>query len=146
LLTAKACSDYRNIFVSIAATRHALARQDEAMDITSMTIPRYVNEDKSDMRGIKPGWYAMGGDGSSWLVLLIPVRNASVQHVKRRTANCTLSWLGPMTDDDDFLRQAQACCWSAAKAKKPEDRAFWLRLAEYWLSLVPKGGEPRTPQ
>jgi hypothetical protein len=22
------------------------------------------NEDKSDMRGIKPGWYAMGGDGS----------------------------------------------------------------------------------
>jgi hypothetical protein len=34
-----------------------------------MTIPRYVNEDKSDMRGIKPGWYAMGGDGSSWLVL-----------------------------------------------------------------------------
>jgi hypothetical protein len=64
LLTAKACSDYRNIFVSIAATRHALARQDEAMDITSMTIPRYVNEDKSDMRGIKPGWYAMGDDGS----------------------------------------------------------------------------------
>src|SRR5580704_2503092 len=83
---------------------------------------------------------------ASWLVLLIPVRNASVQHVKRRTANCTLSWLGPMTDDDDILRQAQACCWSAAKAKKPEDRAFWLRLAEYWLSLVPKGGEPRTPQ
>jgi hypothetical protein len=85
--------------------RGNLARQDEAMDMlleswsaprpsTSMTIPRYVNEDKSDMRGIKPGWYAMGGDGSSWLVLLIPVRNASVQHVKRRTANCTLSWLG----------------------------------------------------
>ena len=29
-----------------------------------MTIPHYVNEDKSDMRGIKPGWYAMGDDGS----------------------------------------------------------------------------------
>ena len=33
LLTAKACSDYRNILVSIAATWHALARQDEAMDM-----------------------------------------------------------------------------------------------------------------
>jgi hypothetical protein len=65
LLTAKASSDYRNIFVPIAATWHALARQDEAMDMlleswsaprpsTSMTVPRYVNEDKSDMRGIKP--------------------------------------------------------------------------------------------
>jgi hypothetical protein len=29
-----------------------------------MTIPHYVNEDKSDMLGIKPGWYAMGNDGS----------------------------------------------------------------------------------
>lgn len=29
-----------------------------------MTIPHYVNEDRSDMRAIKPGWYAMGDDGS----------------------------------------------------------------------------------
>jgi hypothetical protein len=29
-----------------------------------MTIPHYVNENKSDMRGIKPGWYVMGDDGS----------------------------------------------------------------------------------
>jgi hypothetical protein len=29
----------------------------------SMSIPHYINEDKSDMRGIKPGWYAMEDDG-----------------------------------------------------------------------------------
>ena len=28
-----------------------------------MSIPHYVNENKSDMRGIKPGWYAMEDDG-----------------------------------------------------------------------------------
>jgi hypothetical protein len=28
-----------------------------------MAIPQYINEDKSDMRGIKPGWYATDGDG-----------------------------------------------------------------------------------
>ena len=88
LLKAKACqSDYRSILVSIAATCHALARQDEAIDMLlnswsvpqrpsaqiltraepwniSMTVPYYVGEDKSEMRGIKPGWYAMEVDGS----------------------------------------------------------------------------------
>jgi hypothetical protein len=29
-----------------------------------MTIPHYINEDRSDMRGIKPGWYAMEDDGN----------------------------------------------------------------------------------
>jgi hypothetical protein len=28
-----------------------------------MTIPHYVSEDRSEMRGIKPGWYAMEDDG-----------------------------------------------------------------------------------
>jgi hypothetical protein len=28
-----------------------------------MSIPHYVNEDRSDMRGIKPGWYAMEDNG-----------------------------------------------------------------------------------
>ena len=28
-----------------------------------MTIPHYINEDRSDMRAIKPGWYAMDDDG-----------------------------------------------------------------------------------
>jgi hypothetical protein len=29
-----------------------------------MAIPHYVNENRSDMRGIKPGWYAEEDDGS----------------------------------------------------------------------------------
>jgi hypothetical protein len=28
-----------------------------------MSVPHYINEDQSDMRGIKPGWYAMEDDG-----------------------------------------------------------------------------------
>ena len=28
-----------------------------------MTVPHYINESKSDMRGIKPGWYAIEDDG-----------------------------------------------------------------------------------
>ena len=29
-----------------------------------MIAPHYISEDKSDMRGIKPGWYAIEGDGN----------------------------------------------------------------------------------
>jgi hypothetical protein len=29
-----------------------------------MTAPHHVNENKSDMRGIKPGWYAIKNDGN----------------------------------------------------------------------------------
>jgi hypothetical protein len=29
-----------------------------------MSVPHYVSEDKSDMRGIAYGWYAMGDDGN----------------------------------------------------------------------------------
>ena len=29
-----------------------------------MNVPHYVNESKSDMRCIKPGWYAMNEDGN----------------------------------------------------------------------------------
>ena len=28
-----------------------------------MTIPHYINENKSDIRSIKPGWYAMDDVG-----------------------------------------------------------------------------------
>jgi hypothetical protein len=28
-----------------------------------MTVAHYVSEDKSEMRGIKPGWYAIEDDG-----------------------------------------------------------------------------------
>ena len=29
-----------------------------------MTVPYYISEGKSDMRGIKQGWYAIEDDGS----------------------------------------------------------------------------------
>jgi hypothetical protein len=29
-----------------------------------MTASHYINENKSDMRGIKPGWYAIEDDGN----------------------------------------------------------------------------------
>ena len=29
-----------------------------------MTIPYYIGEVRSDMRGIKPGWYAIEDDGN----------------------------------------------------------------------------------
>jgi hypothetical protein len=30
----------------------------------TMTVPHYISEDKSDMRGIKHGWYAVEDDGN----------------------------------------------------------------------------------
>jgi hypothetical protein len=30
----------------------------------TMTAPHYISEAKSDMRGIKPGWYAVEDDGN----------------------------------------------------------------------------------
>jgi hypothetical protein len=29
-----------------------------------MTVPHYISEEKSDMRGIKPGWCAIEDDGN----------------------------------------------------------------------------------
>ena len=29
-----------------------------------MTAPHYISEHRSDMRGIKPGWYAIEDDGN----------------------------------------------------------------------------------
>jgi hypothetical protein len=30
---------------------------------TTVTAPHYISDDKSDVRGIKPGWYAIEDDG-----------------------------------------------------------------------------------
>jgi hypothetical protein len=30
----------------------------------TVIAPHYISEDKSDMRGIKSGWYAIEGDGN----------------------------------------------------------------------------------
>jgi len=31
---------------------------------TTVTAPHFISESKSDMRGIKPGWYGIEADGS----------------------------------------------------------------------------------
>ena len=36
----------------------------QRLDQSPMTVPHYISEAKSDMRGIKPGWYAMNDDGN----------------------------------------------------------------------------------
>ena len=35
-----------------------------ALEHLTVIAPHYISEDKSDMRGIKPGWYAIEGDGN----------------------------------------------------------------------------------
>jgi hypothetical protein len=50
---ADAVSTPHPVRVRIAARRAALRRP----------FPHYVSEDRSEMRGIKPGWYAMEDDG-----------------------------------------------------------------------------------
>jgi hypothetical protein len=37
---------------------------DAAHGSATMTFPHFINEDKSDIRAIKSGWYAMDEDGS----------------------------------------------------------------------------------
>jgi len=29
-----------------------------------MTVPHYINENRSDIRGVKSGWYAIDSDGN----------------------------------------------------------------------------------
>ena len=42
-----------------------VALADDATDWkATMTAPHYISENKSDMRGIKPGWYAVEDDGN----------------------------------------------------------------------------------
>jgi hypothetical protein len=44
-----------------------------------MAIPHYVNESKSDMRCIKPCWYALNEDGSLSSGPFVSPKSASVE-------------------------------------------------------------------
>ncbi len=46
-----------------------------ALEQLSVIAPHYISEDKSDMRGIKPGWYAI--EATSFLDLLPAARRSS---------------------------------------------------------------------
>jgi hypothetical protein len=49
------------------------------------------------------------------------------------------------TTDDHFCDQAEDCKRLSARALKAIDKAFWLRLAAYWLEVAektrPKGAD-----
>src|SRR6266851_4441844 len=47
----------------VTGRREQLGRQCRTLE-RPMTIPHYINEDRSYMRGIKPGWYAADDDGN----------------------------------------------------------------------------------
>jgi hypothetical protein len=42
----------------------ACLTDDLAHRSTAMATPHFINDDRSDMRGIKPGWYAIDDDGN----------------------------------------------------------------------------------
>jgi hypothetical protein len=48
----------------LAARVHLIERSKPCKFERHMTSPHYISEDKSDMRGIKSGWYAMDDDGN----------------------------------------------------------------------------------
>jgi hypothetical protein len=43
-----------------------------------------------------------------------------------------------MTSDEDFSRKADYAETQARSAKNELDRAAWLRVAQCWLSLLPR--------
>jgi hypothetical protein len=55
-----------------------------------MVIPHYINETRSDMRGIKPGWYAIEGDGN-----LSSGPFSSLNECRRRITQPTIETMVP---------------------------------------------------
>ena len=57
-----------------------------------MTVPHYINEDRSEMRGIKPGWYAMDDPGKLKSEPFSSHEDASTealsQHMNRDRLSC----------------------------------------------------------
>jgi hypothetical protein len=49
------------------------------------------------------------------------------------------------SDADDFRKQAEDCRAFAARARKPIDKASWLRLAEDWLKLADEADGAAAP-
>jgi gluconate kinase len=46
-----------------------------------------------------------------------------------------------VSDADDFRTQAEEARQTAARSLKPDDKAFWLRLAEDWMTLAQEADE-----
>ena len=56
-----------------------------------MTVPYYIVKDKSDMRGIKHGWYAIEDDGNLSSRRTTFLAASGVEAAKYRTHNEQLS-------------------------------------------------------
>jgi hypothetical protein len=50
-------------YVSARRLAHAVQLMAAAHWSPTMAVPYYISEDKSEMRAIKPGWYAIDDDG-----------------------------------------------------------------------------------
>jgi hypothetical protein len=54
----------RNKFMQHAHPMAAKHREDAEGARRASAVPHFISEDKSDIRGIKSGWYAMNNDGN----------------------------------------------------------------------------------
>ena len=49
----------------------------------------------------------------------------------------------PMGDSDQYRKQAEDARQLAARSVRPDDEAFWLRMAEDWAKLARSADERR---
>ena len=50
--------------MSARASEHHRLIEGQGNSSATMTVPHYISENQSDMRGIKHGWYAIEDDGN----------------------------------------------------------------------------------
>ena len=63
----------------------SVTRESYANCSTTMTAPHYTNEKKSDMGGIKSGWYAIENDGTLFFRTLFPRREQCNEKITQPT-------------------------------------------------------------
>jgi hypothetical protein len=80
-----------------------------------MTVPHYISEGKSDMRGIKPGWYAIEDDGNLSFGPFSSTRNASRESISRPTAPTRLSRDEGRTETRLYGHLALSSMWSRCR-------------------------------
>ena len=73
-----------------------------------MTIPHYINEDRSEMRGIKPGWYAMDDAGKLKSGPFSATRNASVEALSKNMNRARLGCVRNSVETNDTRSASRA--------------------------------------
>ena len=88
-----------------------------------MTIPHYISEAKSDMRGFKPGWYVMDDDRN----LVSGPFSSREECVEKNTSYCQ-HWISELKVDPKLIVKA------AGKAQRAVDRILgrqWDQSSEH---------------